>query len=341
VEIAPRKFASVKVVYEAIPEDLVVLEETGVVMTAQGNNLSKFLLDTLYGIYWMLIKSGDISKKKPLVTDPSKVTIIEVGSHNQYTDITQGSLSMKAPTPLRRVKNVLFSRVVAGAAGHHLLQYVKGTKKTAPVNKEEVELYRSFFLKAAEVKDEDFVASRIIVSQRFTDCRLINTDAIFDACTELGSAQVAFLSQLDIKSQIDLVAGSAVFVSTHSEDMAYILFLRPGSAVVEIMPYGFESDVNKKLADLFGVKYASWQNTIRKNAGFNKSILDRYPLTDEQKKTIIEAEKYDPSLPNGALEYWENQDTKAVIKDVTNLVRSFVPPVEQKKAGDEADQQEL
>jgi len=331
VEIAPRMYASVKVVKKALPENLDPVDGTGVLMSAQGNSFSKFMFDTLFGVYWMLMKTGDIDKKKPLVTKPENVAIIEVGRHNEYSDMTEGSLSMGPPMPLRKVKGVLFSRIVCGPAGHNMLEHVKGVHKNSPVVKEDVELYRAFFQKIAQVSDDDFSINRIIVSQRFTSHRMVNTDAVFNAVSKIGGGQVAFLSQLSIKSQVDIVSGSAVFVSTHSDDMAYMLFLRPGMSVVEVMPYGIESDLYKKLAELCGIKYRTWKNTKRENAVFDKKILDTYPLTEEQKKTIIEAEKYDPSLPTGALAYWETQDTKVELEPFSEIVRELVPPKEEKK----------
>jgi len=332
VEIAPRIYASVKVVYDTIPEKLTLVKETAVLMSAQGNNLVQFLFDTLFGVYWMLTKTGDIEKNKPLVTDIDAVSIIEVGRPNDFTHMIEGSLSSSTPIPLRKVKGILFSRVVAGPAGHLMLTHVRGMRKNSPVLPEQVELYRSFFQKVAAINDEDFDPARILISQRFNSRRMTNTEDIFSGVNNVGNGQVAFLSQLSIKSQIDMVSGSAVFVSTHSDDMAYMLFLRPGMSVIEVMPYGFHSDISKKLAELCGVKYYVLQNTDRSRARFNVKLLDKYPLTDEQKKKIIEAEKYEKTLPSGARPYWENQDTKVDVDALVKIISGIIPPELQKAA---------
>jgi len=332
VEIAPRIYASVKVLHEAIPENLVPVEHTAVLMSAQGNNLKQFLYDTFFGIYWMLTRTGDIDKKKPLVTNPSAVTVIEVGRSNELTGIVHQSISAEPAVPLRKVVGVLFSRVVAGPAGHLMLRHIK--KPNSPVLPEEVQLYRSFFLKVAKVNDKDFEKTRIVLSHRFNNKRVINTEELYTAMNKIGSGQVAFLSQLSINSQIEIVSNSNVFVSTHSEDMVYILFIRTGKTVVEIMPYGIDSDESKKLADLCGVKYIKLANKDRSRAEFNEKVLDTFPLTAEQKKSIIEAEKYDPSMPYGALTYWESQDTKVDIEAFSNAVRGLIPP-KDKQADEE------
>jgi len=343
VEMAPRMYASVKVVRSAIPENLEPVPSTAVLMSAQGNSLTQFLFDTLFGVYWMLTRTGDIAEKKPLVNDPDGVTIVEVGRSNEYANIVQGSLSTMPPVPLRKLKGVHYSRIVVGPAGHQMTAHVKGTNKYSPVERDLVELYRSFFLKVAMVKDEDYDPLRVIVSHRFTSKKIVNGGELFSGANEIGNCQVAFLSQLPIKSQIELVAGSRVFISTHSEDMVYMLFLRPDSSIIEVMPYGIESDINKKIAELCGLNYHVWQNTDRSRAQFDAKILDTFPLTEEQKKTIIEADKYDPSLPSGALTYWETQDTKVNVEEIKTILTGILPPKDQqeKQEINDPDHEEL
>jgi len=328
VEIAPKIFASVKVVREALPDDFEPADDTAVLTSAQGNNLQQFLFDTMFSVYWMLTKTGDIPEDSVLVKNPKAVTIVEVGRHNDYAEIMQGSLTMKTLMPLRSVKGVVFARVIAGHAGHQMMAHVKSEHSGDLIDRKLVERYREFFLKAAKVSDDEYLDSRVILSQRFTSKKITNTDDVFSAANEVGNAQVAFLSHLPIRSQIDIVSSSAVFISTHSEDMAYMLFLRPGSSIIEVMPYGVECDVNKKLAELCGLKYFAWHNKDRSRARFDPKILDTFPLTPEQKKAITEADKYDPSLPNGALAYWTAQDTKVNPDDIKEILRQILPAKE-------------
>jgi len=336
VEIAPRMYASVKVVYEPIPEKLTPVKQTAVLMSAQSNNIVQFLFDTFFGVYWMLMKTGDIPKGKTVVSDPDAITIVEVGRANEFTRVLQGSVTLNAPTPLRKLKGVLFSRVVAGPAGHLMLTSARGLRKNSPVLREDVELYRTFFRTVAMINDEDFDPSRVLIAQRFNTKRITNTDDIFTAVNTIGNGQVAFLSQLSIKSQVDMVAGSGIYIATHSDDIAYMLFLRPGMHFVEIMPYGVQSDIAKNLAELCGLKYTMWQNPDRSRAQFDEKILDKYPLTDEQKKKIIEAEKYEKTLPSGARPYWESQNTKVDAEAIKEILRNIIPPELQKSAAADA-----
>jgi len=332
VEIAPRIYASVKVVYEAIPEKLTPVKDTAVLMSAQGNNNVQFLFDTFFGVYWMLLKTGDIGKDKVVVDDPDAITIIEVGRANEFTRVLQGSVTTKTPMPLRKMKGVLFSRVVAGPAGHLMLTSARGTMKNSPVLREDVERYRKFFLTVAMVNDEDFDPIRVLIAQRFNSKRITNTDDVFTAVNSVANGQVAFLSQLSIKSQIDMVAGSGIYLATHSDDIAYMVFLRPGMHFVEIMPYGVQSDIAKNLAEMCGLKYSVWQNPDRSRAEFDAKILDKYPLTEEQKKKIIEADKYVKTLPSGARPYWESQNTKVDAEALKELLLGIIPPELQKSA---------
>jgi len=348
VEMAPRVFASVKVVRKALPDDLEPMQDTAVLMSAQSNGFPQFMFDTLYGVYWMLSKTGDLNMTTGLVRDPDSISIVEVGRPNDFTRITQGSLTSKAPAPLRYLKGVLYSRIVVGPAGHLVLSYAKGSPKTVEPDPALVSLYRSFFIKVSQIKSEDFDPTRTIVSQRFTSHRLVNTEDLLSSLTKIGSAQVAFLTQLPIKSQIDLVGNSGVFISTHSEDMAYMLFMRPNTLIVELFPFGYETTLYKKLSEICGVKYLCWHNTDRSKTKFDAKILDKYPLTAEQKKTIIDAPKYDASLPSGALAYWENQDTTVDIPAVVGMVKDFFdanvpkkPDTEHMDDGQPAGQQQV
>jgi len=275
-----------------------------------------------------------------LVNNPDNISVVEVGRSNDYTKVAQGSITSKAPAPLRYLKGVVFSRVVVGAAGHHLLAHAKNSPNSVEPDPKLLALYRTFFVKVAGIKDEDFDNRRIVVSQRFTSLKLMNTENLVSALSEVSSCQVAFLNQLPIKSQVDLVGNSGCFISLHSDDMAYMLFLRPDTIVVELFSYGVTSDVYKKLAEICGLKYDSWHNTNREKARFNAKILDKYPLTEEQKKQIIDADKYDSSLPSGALAYWENQDTFVDIDAVVKIVKDIIPEKSNRHDDDDDDEDE-
>jgi len=341
VEMAPRQYASVKIVHSALPEDLEPMTETAVIMTAQSNNFAQFVFDTFYSMYWMLSRTGDINQTSGLVNDPNAISIVEVGRPNDYTKIAQGSITMKAVAPLRYLKGVLYSRVVVGPAGHQILAHVKGNSKTVEPDAKLLEQYRNFFLKVAKIKEEDFEETRIVVSQRFTNQKLLNTEDFLSGLAKIGNVQVAFLSQLPIKSQIDIVGNSGVFISTHSDDLAYMLFLRSNAIVMELFPFGLKTDLYKKLAELFGLRYMAWYNTDRSKTVFDPKILDKYPLTAEQKKAITDADHYDASMPSGALAYWENQDTTVAIDDVVNILQPNLPPKPTKTEEEKHDQEEL
>jgi len=336
VEIAPRMYASVKVVNQPLPDDVEPMKDTAVIMTAQSNGFSQFLFDTFYSMYWMLSKTGDLNMTSGLVNNMSNITIVEVGRSNDYTKVAQGSLSLKAPAPLRYLKGVIFSNVVAGPAGHQLLSYAKGLPNTVEPDKKLLDLYRTFFIKVAEVKDEEFEVARVVISQRFSSHKLLNTEDLLTEMSKVGSVQVAFLDHLPIKSQVDLVGNSGLFVSIHSDDMAYMLFMRVNTIIVELFPYGIKSDLYKKLAEICGVQYYSWHSTDRSLSRFDAKILDKYPLTAEQKKKIIDSEKYDPSLPSGALAYWENQDTNVDINAVVKIVQDILPEKPENTGDDDS-----
>ena len=337
-EIAPRVYASVKVVRAPVPAGLEAVAETAALVSAQGNSFAPFLLDTLFGLHWMLTVTGDVNATTGAVRDPAAVTVVEVGRACDYTAIVHGSLSSRPPAPLRRLSGVYYARVVVGAARHHLLARARSTHPDAfPVAPAQVAAYRAFFLAVAQPKAADYNPAGIIVSHRLGTARLRNTGAVLEALAAVGNAQVAFLAQLPVKSQVELVAGSGVFVATHSDDMAYMLFLRPGSAVVELFPYGYASDVYRTLAAACGLRYAAWHATDRAHAHFDAKVLDRYPLTAAQRRTIVDADRYAPTLPPGALAYWAGQDTEADPAALADVVRSVLPALPEEKTPVDSD----
>lgn len=331
-EIAPRVYARVKVVRTPVPAGLAAVPETAALVSAQGNGFAPFLLDTLFGLHWMLSVTGDVNATTGAVRDPAAVTVVEVGRACDYTAIVHGSLSSRPPAPLRKLQGVFYARVVVGAARHHLLARARSARPEAyPVTPAQVAACRAFFLDVAQPKADDYNPAGIIVSHRLGTQRLRNTGAVLEALAAVGNAQVAFLAQLPVKSQVELVAGSGVFVATHSDDMAYMLFLRPGSAVVELFPYGFASDVYARVAEACGLRYAAWHCTDRAHAHFEPKILDRYPLSAAQRRAIVDADRYAPALPQGALAYWAGQDTDADPEALAELIRSVVPTVPEGK----------
>ena len=89
-EIAPRVYASVKVVRAPVPAGLEAVPETAALVSAQGNSFAPFLLDTLFGLHWMLSVTGDVNATTGAVRDPAAVTVVEVGRANTYTAIVHG-----------------------------------------------------------------------------------------------------------------------------------------------------------------------------------------------------------------------------------------------------------
>lgn len=339
-EIAPRVHASVRVVRAPLPAGLAPVAATAALVSAQGNGLAAFLLDTLFGLHWMLGVTGDVNATTGAARDPGAVTVVEVGRASAYTAIVHGSLSARPPAPLRDLAGVCFARVVVGAARHQLLARARSTNPDAyPVAPAHVAAYRAFFRAVARPRAADHNPAGIVLSHRLAAPRVRNTAALLEALAAAGNAQVAFLAQLPVRSQVELVANSGVFVAAHSDDMAYMLFLRPGSAVVELFPVGYASDVYRRVADACGLRYAAWHAADRAHAHFDPALLDRYPLSPAQRRAVVDADRYSPDLPQGALAYWSTQDIDVDPVAVTDVVRSVLPafPDNEKSPVEEDD----
>lgn len=70
-------------------------------------------------------------------------------------------------------------------------------------------------------------------------------------------SETVFFEKSSFHEQVSVMQESRVVVASHGSSSANIIFLRPGSSFIEVMPFGVEVDTYSNLAKAFGIKYTS------------------------------------------------------------------------------------
>ena len=166
-ELAPRHYASVRVVHEPIAAEALAHQEdvTAALVASQGSGFAQTLLDTLFGLHWLLTTTGDVNATTGAVRDPSSVVVVEVGRANEHVEaVVYGALSSMPPVPLVWQRGKHFARVAVGPAAHHLLAQAQGRRSTATA--EQLAAFRAFFHAAAHVDAASFDAKQVLLGHR-------------------------------------------------------------------------------------------------------------------------------------------------------------------------------
>lgn len=76
---------------------------------------------------------------------------------------------------------------------------------------------------------------------------------------EIDNVQIHYFEVMPLKKQIEIISKTDVFIAVHGSGLANILWMRPGSSVIEIMPKDFTCrDWYMKAAEAAGVNYYAY-----------------------------------------------------------------------------------
>lgn len=93
--------------------------------------------------------------------------------------------------------------------------------------------------------------------------RIMNEDEAFESIqknlTSSEHSQIHYFELTPLKKQIEIVSKTDILIAVHGSGLANILFMKPGAAVIEIMPNGFTCrDWYMKAAKAAGVNYYAY-----------------------------------------------------------------------------------
>lgn len=119
---------------------------------------------------------------------------------------------------------------------------------------------------------------------------------------------------LSLNEQICLVDLADILVSMHGAAIAHVVFMRPGTTLVELFPYAFKKYIYENLASAMGVTYFSWRNdrTSRSRTHLDLVLRNRFSKLSEERIQRLPIIWSNMDSKN----YWRNQDT---LVDFTTL----------------------
>ncbi|PXF47857.1 hypothetical protein BWQ96_02243 [Gracilariopsis chorda] len=109
--------------------------------------------------------------------------------------------------------------------------------------------------------------SKVLVLNRHGRRFMIGIDYLIRAVMALGKklteidsltrieAEEVFFENCSFHEQVSIVQESNVVIAAHGDANANFMFLRPQTKVLEIMPYGYASDMYKNISNAYGARY--------------------------------------------------------------------------------------
>lgn len=151
----------------------------------------------------------------------------------------------------------------------------------------------------------------ILFVGRKTNRRVLNmSEVMHETLMRFGSqvrVKLVYLELLPLPEQIDLVQQARVVVGVHGAALTHILFMRKGSFVVEIFPFGFKKVVYRDLARCLGINYLSYQVPRPEGVRFLKDDNTAMALALERGEPDWGCYQADPTCLRQK-EWWRAQD---------------------------------
>lgn len=195
----------------------------------------------------------------------------------------------------------------------------------------EVRAFVQFFLNALQVPVTSQTNNRrALIISRTKNRLIMNIDELahmVQAHTELEPLVIDLESE-PLQSVVTVLRETRLLIAMHGSALILLMFMQPGSAVLELFPYGINPDnytPYKTLANLpaMNIAYAAWQNTDKQNAVFHPEYephfggIHHLPL--EAQERILQVEEVPPHL------CCENPDWLFHIYQDTAVDTSIVP----------------
>ena len=181
--------------------------------------------------------------------------------------------------------------------------------------------------------DEDSANDCIVIFTRHGNRKILNLDSLK---LRLAMEFALPIRELSIESnsfdeQVRMLSHARVVIGMHGALMTMIMFLRPGSVVIELFPFAVPSEnytPYRTLANLpgMGLSYRPWENKFEENS---IAYPDRDPgmgglthLSSEDQKKVMNNKRVEPhsccSDPNWLYRIY--QDTKVDLTELIQLV---------------------
>lgn len=123
-----------------------------------------------------------------------------------------------------------------------------------------------------------------------TTRRFLNEDETYEAVAGLGFERVS-TSGLSLKQEVELFSEAAVVLSCHGSALTNLLFVPPGTTLVELLPFGLHEPSNHLFQEMIAAARGSYLALEGlEPGGTNRKPIDRDLLVDaEHLRRLLEA----------------------------------------------------
>lgn len=219
-------------------------------------------------------------KENFLIDDKNDVFFVFADGRDPgpYADL-YGTFLKKEPFYLSSASEVIcFDKAVIGLNKHSLWYHYGFKKPQGPLNKDMnlispmLAHFRSYFKKQFSLQ-EKAVKDNALLLTRGHNRKILNYKElakVLEVNSNLKS-QTASLEEYSVIEVIEKIMSSKIVIGIHGSLLILCLFLPPNSHIIELFPYGIDSNIctpYRTLAKIPSLKltYHSWENKIEKNS---------------------------------------------------------------------------
>lgn len=207
----------------------------------------------------------------------------------------------------------------------------------------EVQTFVKFFLHALNVPVTLQANRRALIISRTKNRLITNIDELVHMVQEHTDLEplVVDLEGAPLHSVVMMLRETRLLVGMHGSALILLMFLQPGSAVLEMFPYGINPDnytPYKTLAHLpeINVAYAAWRNTDKQKAVFHPEYEPQFGgihhLPLETQEQILQVDEVSPHLccenPNWLFHIYQDTAVDASVVPLLNKLTAHHIPGE-------------
>ncbi|KAJ3415502.1 hypothetical protein HDV05_004704 [Chytridiales sp. JEL 0842] len=174
-----------------------------------------------------------------------------------------------------------------------------------------------------------FSKPRVTLILRDGDLRkIVNENEVINMLKSLPvRLTVTKFGNLTLQQQLHIAHNTDVLITMHGAALTHILFMQPGSVVIELFPYVFRKYIFQNIAHIMDVNYLLWQNNRKSDTVYNWKYVEENKLTSMPRERIerLPIDWYNMDSKN----FWRNQDTKVNLRELEHVVQLAI---DQRKA---------
>lgn len=139
--------------------------------------------------------------------------------------------------------------------------------KTNGVTGREMRGFSAFIAKKLHIEVRGSEYAVLIV--RAYNRKILNAERLVREINDVAEIPVKMVTlEGDLKEIIGTISGASILISVHGSALILSMFLKPGSIIIELFPFGVKAEryaPYKTLANIINLSYFSWENVFENN----------------------------------------------------------------------------